>query len=295
MMITTKDMNKYFTIDPKDNRILIETENHESPLVIYDYEYNGDSDPCCAKELDFSYKKFDDNVKSYCKEAFLDVYNRDEVSIEDAIGLIVRNRGLVLYNRKEGTWYQITAIGVILISTKLQENRHKTLEFEHTTVVVDNNENEIVDLKKHPEKATSNTTNVITWTQDELYPKRDNTTKTKLDDEKPVQTNSTEYLKAGREGEPFFYEGSVVDKTGAAFRIDYSDITMEGEYDLIIDINNLRTVSPGFRREVIKMINDGTTLRAASSFITVEKGKAHFSKDDGVWLVDKPLIIKLIN
>lgn len=106
--------------------------------------------------------------------------------------------------------------------------------------------------------------------------------------------DTAQYLKPGRDGESFFYEGSETDKTGASFKVEYENCSMKGQYDLIIDINNLRTISSGFRREVIKMISDGTTLRAASSFITVEKGNAHFSKDDGVWLVDKPLIIKLI-
>lgn len=57
---------------------------------------------------------------------------------------------------------------------------------------------------------------------------------------------------SGREGESFFYEGSQNDKTGASFRVDYDSRSMKGEYDIIIDINNLRAINPGFRREIIK-------------------------------------------
>lgn len=105
--------------------------------------------------------------------------------------------------------------------------------------------------------------------------------------------NVSQYLMSGREGESFFYEGSQSDKTGASFRVDYDSRSMKGEYDIIIDINNLRAINPGFRREIIKIINDGTTLRSALGMITVEKGCMHYSKDDGVWFVDKPLVIKL--
>ncbi len=104
----------------------------------------------------------------------------------------------------------------------------------------------------------------------------------------------TQYLMSGREGESFFYEGSQSDKSGASFRVDYDVRSMKGEYDIIIDINNLRIINSGFRREVVKIINDGITLRSASGMITVEKGTMHFSKNDRVWFIDKPLVIKLL-
>lgn len=115
--------------------------------------------------------------------------------------------------------------------------------------------------------------------------------KTKSENE---NLNLSQYLMSGREGESFFYEGSQSDRTGASFRVDYDSMSMKGEYDIIIDINNLRAINPGFRREVVKIINNGTTLRSALDMITVEKGSMHFSKNDGVWFVDKSVVIKLL-
>lgn len=103
-----------------------------------------------------------------------------------------------------------------------------------------------------------------------------------------------QYLMSGREDEPFFYEGSTSDASGASFKIEYESSSMKGLYSLIVDMNNLRTINPGFRREVIKIENNGTTIREASAFTIVSKGEAHFSKEDSVWIVDKPLVIKLL-
>lgn len=105
--------------------------------------------------------------------------------------------------------------------------------------------------------------------------------------------DSVQYLLPGREGETFFYEGSENDSTGAFFKIEYERKSMKGQFDIIVDINNLRTMNSGFRRGVIKIAQSGTTIREATGFIKVSKGEAHFSKQDGVWMVDKPLVIKL--
>lgn len=99
---------------------------------------------------------------------------------------------------------------------------------------------------------------------------------------------------SGREEDSFFYEGSTSDASGATFKIEYESSSMKGLYSLIVDMNNLRTINPGFRREVIKIENNGTTIREASAFTMISKGEAHFSKEDSVWIVDKPLVIKLL-
>lgn len=106
--------------------------------------------------------------------------------------------------------------------------------------------------------------------------------------------DSKQYLMSGREGDSFFYEGSTSDASGASFKIEFESSSMKGLYSLIVDMNNLRTINPGFRREVIKIENNGTTIREASAFTIVNKGEAHFSKEDSVWIVDKPLVIKLL-
>lgn len=109
-----------------------------------------------------------------------------------------------------------------------------------------------------------------------------------------IHVDSIQYLMSGRDGETFFFEGSETDKTGASFKIEYDSKTLKGEYSLLVDFNNLKTINSGFRRGVIKVINNGTTIREASNFTMEEKGQALFSKQDKVWIVDKPLIIKLI-
>lgn len=109
-----------------------------------------------------------------------------------------------------------------------------------------------------------------------------------------LHIDSIQYLMSGRDGENFFFEGSDTDKAGASFKMEYDSHSLKGEYSLIVDFNNLKTINSGFRRGVIKMINNGTTIREATGFTMVEKGQAHFSKQDHVWMVEKPLVIKLI-
>jgi hypothetical protein len=109
-----------------------------------------------------------------------------------------------------------------------------------------------------------------------------------------IYTDRFQYLISGREGETFFFEGSTTDKTGASFKIEYDSKTMKGEFSLIVDFNNLKAINAGFRRCVIKMVNNEASIKEASSFIMIEKGQAHYSEQDKVWMVDKPLVIKLL-
>lgn len=106
--------------------------------------------------------------------------------------------------------------------------------------------------------------------------------------------NSVQYLISGHDGETFFFDGSPTNKTGASFKIEYDSKTMKGEFSLIVDFNNLKAINPGFRRCVIKMVNNEASIKEASSFIMIEKGQAHYSEQDKVWMVDKPLVIKLL-
>lgn len=106
--------------------------------------------------------------------------------------------------------------------------------------------------------------------------------------------NSVQYLISGHDGETFFFDGSPTNKTGASFKIEYDSKTMKGEFSLIVDFNNLKAINAGFRRCVIKMVNNEASIKEASSFIMLEKGQAHYSEQDKVWMVDKPLVIKLL-
>lgn len=118
----------------------------------------------------------------------------------------------------------------------------------------------------------------------------------KADVSKPenIKSDSIQYLISGHDGETFFFEGSPTNKTGASFKIEYDSKTMKGEFSLIVDFNNLKAINAGFRRCVIKMVNNEASIKEASSFIMLEKGQAHYSEQDKVWMVDKPLVIKLL-
>lgn len=106
--------------------------------------------------------------------------------------------------------------------------------------------------------------------------------------------DNVQYVMSGHVGEKFFFEGSDVDKSGASFKIEYDSQTGMGLYDIVVDLNNLRTMDSGFRRGVIKIVNNGTTIKEATGFTVKSKGRVHFSKDDKVWIVDELMVISLI-
>ena len=133
--------------------------------------------------------------------------------------------------------------------------------------------------------------------EDSSYKKSDNKGEhDKADVRKPenIKSDSIQYLISGHDGETFFFDGSPTNKTGASFKIEYDSKTMKGEFSLIVDFNNLKAINPGFRRCVIKMVNNEASIKEASSFIMIEKGQAHYSEQDKVWMVDKSLVIKLL-
>lgn len=321
-------MDKYLIISPKNGGDFIETEDKKAPFIVYNFEILGDWG---SNTFDYKlrFSKFDDNVKKIIKE-HPNLFDIDsyECALEDASDAKV-SRGKVFFRWRKGSpdvWKNNNKIKIELLSSKKnttdngdrtsayckhteekQEVKNDSINSSHTS------NSEILSGGKYISE------NVVEWGVDEIKEslaelkskektdtseKKSNSNKilgeekeTKVPDskeDKVLSLDYSQYLMPGREDEPFFYEGSTSDASGATFKIEYERSSMKGLYSLIVDMNNLRTINPGFRREVIKIENNGTTIREASAFTMVSKGEAHFSKEDRVWIVDKPLVIKLL-
>lgn len=322
-------MDKYLILSSKNGGDFIESDDKNAPFIVYNFEMWGDWG---SNTFDFELKfsMFDDKVKNIIREHpdFFDI-DSYQCSLEEANDAKIR-RGKVFFQRRKGSpdvWKNNIKIKVVLLASKNKNisntpKNSKTGNKKCPDVSPQLEQNSISD--KSAKKAYNLSggkyisENVVEWgtddikeslaelrnkektnyvedvkTNEELIKHKD----TKNINSKGSQTSvfdNTQYLMSGREDEPFFYEGSTIDPSGASFRIDYDRLSMKGEYSLIVDMNNLRTINPAFRREVIKLINNGTTIREASAFTVVSKGKTHFSKEDCVWIVDEPLVIKLI-
>lgn len=111
---------------------------------------------------------------------------------------------------------------------------------------------------------------------------------------KPVIEDFTDYLSAGRGDADFFIQCD--DKTGAPFCVEYhkEDRSDIGVLKLLTDINNLRTMDKGFRKNMIDMDSSNTTIVNARDYNLVSGGFVSFSVDDRVWKIKNKIKIKLI-
>lgn len=102
-----------------------------------------------------------------------------------------------------------------------------------------------------------------------------------------------QYLKTGRGTDNFFFEGKVDDRTGASFLVKYEEGSSEGDFYLIVDVANLRTMDVGFRKKVIKIINNGLILKDATEFKHSHPGKVKYDANNHVWVIISPLVIEI--
>lgn len=226
---------------------------------------------------------------------------------------------MFIFHKKKNLWIININIYIELIGP-LDEN--ECIHNYDSSCGTEIEDNVVVNLNTNLRDATSETTNIVSWEFDassiqkkqeyfkqttvkkksEEISETEETDKQILDKENIIDTDDSEtkhfdriqYLISGHDGETFFFEGSPTNKTGASFKLEYDSKTMNGEFSLIVDFNNLKAINAGFRRCVIKMVNNEASIKEASSFIMIEKGQAHYSEQDKVWMVDKPLVIKLL-
>lgn len=316
-------INKYSYIDAD----FLETDDKSSPFVIKNYIERGENESCPPCSLYFQYDVFNNKIKEICKTKHVSIYKEDKSSVDNAKGVRVKKAGMVQYRRGEGVWDEILPVEVELIPFKDEKNKSKeSLSTSSKAkdkkiaerVTRNSDKKDEINLLRSEGKRID--TNVVEWTIEDkketeneetasIVPQEKVHQQDKIETNKKEKTdtfvppitegtssiyNNIQYLMSGREEESYFYEGSTSDASGASFKIEYESSSMKGLYSLIVDMNNLRTINPGFRREVIKIENNGTTIREASAFTIVNKGEAHFSKEDSVWIVDKPLVIKLL-
>lgn len=111
---------------------------------------------------------------------------------------------------------------------------------------------------------------------------------------KPVIEEFTDYLSAGRSDADFFIQCD--DKTGAPFCVEYhkEDRSDIGVLKLLTDINNLRTMDKGFRKNMIDIDSSNTTIVNARDYNIVSAGSVSFSVGDRVWKIKNKIKIKLI-
>lgn len=315
--------DKYLVLkDPKEiNGEFIECDEYNYCFVALNFDDPGGDPYSQTYSLDFKYRKFNEEVKKVCNSEHFRLANEDLVPLNEAIGIKVVQKGFVFYNRSynnEVEWKRTVPIYAKLIAPKHTESIQKTPKNITKGINTKNKNTETQTKKDDPKTTNSNQSNEFVWTEEEIKEtyaklssqanktsathkdytnneqKGNNKNSNIVNDSFKATLDNIQYLMSGREDEPFFYEGSTSDASGASFKIEYESSSMKGLYSLIVDMNNLRTINPAFRREVIKIENNGTTIREASSFTTISKGEAHFSKEDRVWVVDKPLIIKLL-
>lgn len=293
-------MEKYLKInnDPYIEGDFVETTDTNSPFVVADFKVQGGDYWSNPFTLDFRYKTFNDDVRELCNSNYINISNADIIPLEEATGAIVRQRGLILFlkHKEIYKWTKLFNIYLELIGPNevgQQNNKINTIISN-----AENDINRVVDLNTNLDDATSDTTNIISWEFDvSSTNKQKNENKSytiNIETSEIINLDSVQYLISGHDGETFFFEGSPTNKTGASFKLEYDSKTMNGEFSLIVDFNNLKAINAGFRRCVIKMVNNEASIKEASSFIMIEKGQAHYSEQDKVWMVDKPLVIKLL-
>lgn len=108
-----------------------------------------------------------------------------------------------------------------------------------------------------------------------------------------IPKKRVQYLKTGRGTDDFFFEGKVDDRTGASFLVKYEEGSSEGDFYLIVDVANLRTMDVGFRKKVIKIINNGLILKDATEFKHSHPGKVKYDANNHVWVIISPLEIEI--
>lgn len=316
-------MEKYLKInnDPNIEGDFVETTDTNSPFVVVDFQEQAGEYWSNLFKLDFRCKSFNEEIRELCNSKYINITNADIIPLEKAIGINVSSEGRVLFHKKKNLWIINININIYIeLIGPLEEN--KCIHNYDSSCGTENEDNVIVNLNTNLCDATSETTNIVSWEFDassiqknqeyfnqttvqrksEKVSETEENEKQILDRENIIDTDNSEtihfdsiqYLISGHDGETFFFDGSPTNKTGASFKIEYDSKTMKGEFSLIVDFNNLKVINAGFRRCVIKMINNEASIKEASSFIMIEKGQAHYSEQDKVWMVDKPLVIKLL-
>jgi hypothetical protein len=108
-----------------------------------------------------------------------------------------------------------------------------------------------------------------------------------------IEYSHKQFVQAGRGDVNFFFEGSETDKSGCFFMIEYNDLS-EGEYSIITDIANIRTINLAFAKHVLRVEKSGVTMRQAKGFTqTPHSGKVRYNQADKVWMIESPVTIKL--
>lgn len=232
------------------------------------------------------------NLPSGFRDDVLKVSNN--VNWSDAEGFKLPLSGRAYKISAKNTWNSTKPIGIELIAKVC-----KSTEYYYqnkNTATFDNNNNDLED-----ERYVSNIESIA---QEDKFPIISATSSVKNGKIELVQKSALnsivkrriQYLKAGRSNDNFFFEGSSEDRTGASFSVQYNEGSLEGEFDLIVDIPNLRTMDVLFRKKVIKIINNGLLLKNSTSFIQQpHSGKVKFDTKDNVWVVVSPLVITLSN
>lgn len=123
---------------------------------------------------------------------------------------------------------------------------------------------------------------------EELYIKDENANK---QISKPLIEDYTDYLSAGRSDADFLFQSK---ENSAPFCVEYhnEDRSDIGTLKLLTDINNLRTMDNGFRKNMIDMDSSNVTIANASGYSIVSNGSARFA--DKVWKIENKIKIKLI-
>lgn len=284
-MVGNKNI-KYLIQGSTEDGFLDETEDHKAIFVIsYTDEDDGDLDIKTSIGID-ALKKLPDGFR----DAVLMVSNH--VNWNNAIGFKILGLGKAFKKRNEDKWISTKPIGVELLvhESKFKENSYQNKVAE----TLYNNESEkrqisVVNTEVIVPKELSKFSSFLSTEEQDV----ELVQKSPL---KSIVKRRIQYLKAGRSNDNFFFQGSSEDRTGASFSVQYNEGSLEGEFELIIDISNLRTMDMLFRKKVIKIINNGLLLKNSTSFIQQpHSGKVKYDTKDHVWVVVSPLVITLSN
>lgn len=282
---------KYLTLGSSDEGFLDEVRDDKAKEAIFTISHidNDEGEFNISPYTNIEVLK---NLPSGFRDDVLKVSNN--VDWSDAEGFKLPRSGRAYKMSAKNMWNSSKPIGLELIA-KVCKSTEYSCQNKNTTTF-DNNNNDLEDERYGSNIgpiAQEDEFTVISTTLSVEYRKIELVQRAVL---KSIVKRRIQYLKAGRSNDNFFFEGSSEDRTGASFSVQYNEGSWEGEFELIIDIPNLRTMDVLFRRRVIKIINNGLLLKNSTSFIQQpHSGKVKFDTKDNVWVVVSPLVITLSN
>ncbi len=285
-MVGNKNI-KYLIPGSIEEGFLDEAEDNNAIFVVsYTDENDGDLDIKPSTGID-TLKKLPDGFR----DDVLMVSNH--VNWNNAIGFKLLGLGKAFKKQNDDKWISTKPIGVELLVhvSKLTENLYQNNVAE---TLYNNNDSEkkqisVVNTEVIVPKELSKISSFLSIEEQDV----ELVQRSALNS---IVKRRIQYLKAGRSNDNFFFEGSSEDRTGASFSVQYNEGSLEGEFELIVDISNLRTMDVLFRKRVIKIINNGLLLKNSTSYIQKpHSGKVKFDTKNRVWIVVSPLVITLSN